>query len=321
MVQKMLLAKVILCGIKSLLSISPVCLQTKGVKLCPNKQLQKTWPGLWYQNDYWPSALVKVSVHRWWRPHLFKIKVFWGFFLRRAEPLIHTDSITRTHGTWVTGVSRKHISHVLKTLLLTSTVDQCHHSETQTCLVTAFVRSSRTQPHPNRSSVSNHIKNLKRTKNIHLIGTFSVSFCAFICLLGLRFAKICFWKSGFTPFCSGNLVFLSMIWPDCATRVWNVTLWRERLERRRAAVSFQPLTVHMLPVKREIISNHSLWICSMAWWKQLVCDKTRGYTVLKQAALWLDNTSSQTCWILLVLDYLLQKTTSLSSTNDHPQPV
>lgn len=69
---------------------------------------------------------------------------FGGYFFRQAEHL-DTDLITRTQHPphiWVTGVIRKHISHVLKTLQLTSTVDQCHHSETQACLVTAFVRSS-----------------------------------------------------------------------------------------------------------------------------------------------------------------------------------
>lgn len=286
--------------IKILLSVPPVYLQANSINsaakmtlsniVCTDSVLTNSFRrhshGLWL-----PTFCCKqVSLHHWWCPHSFSSPVskekrkFWGVFFKTSwASYPHWFDYQNPLHIWVTGLSRKHISHVLKTLLLTSTVDQCHHSETQACLVTAFVRSN-TKPHPNRSNVSNHIKNLKRTENIHLIGKFSASFSAFICLRGLCFAKICFWKSGFTPFGSGDLVFLCMIWPDCATQVSNVTLWRGRLERRRAMTwahsllpktkTLQPLTVHMLLVKREIISHHSLWICSMA--SKCVCWKTVG---------------------------------------------
>lgn len=55
------------------------------------------------------SGLIDISKE--------KLFVFW-----------HSDIPPRT---WVSGKSRKHISHVLKMLQLTSTVDQCHHNETK----------------------------------------------------------------------------------------------------------------------------------------------------------------------------------------------
>lgn len=67
---------------------------------------------------------------------------FWG------KLKISSDLITRTWHPphrWVTGVSGKHISHVLKTFQLTSTVDQCHHDETQACWVTGRFSPSPTQ--------------------------------------------------------------------------------------------------------------------------------------------------------------------------------
>lgn len=68
--------------------------------------------------------------------------------------------------------------------------------------------------------------------DIHLVELISAQLCAWLCHLSLCFCS--FWWSGSSPLSSGNLVLLCMFWTDQATRVLNVTLWGERLERGKA---------------------------------------------------------------------------------------
>lgn len=107
----------------------------------------------------------------------------------------------------------------------------------------------------------------KRPKSKLSIRIFSAPFHVSIRTPSLRFVKKCFWKSGFTPWSSGNLVFPRMFWPDCATRGENVTGggWKEGGPRHLPAASFQKqeslqrLAEHVLLVERGMISHRHVW--------------------------------------------------------------
>lgn len=93
----------------------------------------------------------------------------------------------------------------------------------------------------NRSNVTNNFHPIWTTRWAMKTYIYSANFLLDLVHLSavksLGYVTISFWKSGFSPLSGGNLVFLCMFWPDRATRVSNVTLCRERLERGRGITS------------------------------------------------------------------------------------
>lgn len=180
------------------------------------------------------------------------------YFSRPAEHLIHADWITRAQQaphTWVTAVSRKHISHVLKTLQYWQVLLIIFIGERW--LHTALFRSLQGQHEA--TSKQAHIEEAPRGLKTNIwLADFLPNLVHSSAIKIFCFVTISLRKSGFTPLRSGNLVSLCMTLPNCTTRVSNVTLQWEGGRHHEPAASFQkqetpqPLTVHILLVEREV---------------------------------------------------------------------
>lgn len=207
-----------------------------------------------------------------------KAAIFLAFWIKLSisSTLIWFTRTQHPLHTWVTGVSRKHISHILKNISIdkycwsvspqwdTGMLSHCIHQVLTKSNEKAAVKQVQcNEPHPS------HLKNLmKSNDNIWTVIDF-----VHLSAIKHRFCHDLFLEKWlFLSPSSGNLVFLCMFWPGRATRVSIVTLRRERegLERPRTMTwarsllpktkTFnKPLTLHMPPAEREIISHHNFW--------------------------------------------------------------
>ena len=101
---------------------------------------------------------------------------FWGNMIILSTRIFITRTSHPPH-VWVTGLGRKHISHILKTFQLTSTVDQCHRNETQACLVTVRSPSSPTKSHSRTAPAkTNRIRHIRGTSRLIVAHVWSANF-------------------------------------------------------------------------------------------------------------------------------------------------